>query len=151
MNDTMGNDNIQSGTFYLISSIAITTIAIIGNSTVFLILVKTQFRKELLFRYLIISTVFDTLNALLIWPNTYRDVFLINEQNLNCIVFYFTSDSITSFTSGMNVLTSVDTLMLVKYPTNFQFRKIYKYQMLILFLIIVGSCLINFVDIFLQV
>jgi len=83
-----GNYNIQSVTFYLISSIAITTIAIIGNSTVFIILVKTQFRKEPLFRYLIISTVFDTLNALLIWLTPTEMFFWINEQNLNWILFY---------------------------------------------------------------
>ena len=82
MNSTTNDFNHEL--FNLISSITISAIALIGNSIIVYILAKPEFRKESFFRYLFFGTIFNTINALLIWPINNPDFFLINEILISC-------------------------------------------------------------------
>ena len=83
--NTTSND--ISDLFNLVSSISVSIIAIIGNSIVLFILTKEEFFKETFYRYLLIGTIFNTISALLIWPNNYPDLFLINEILISCQLY----------------------------------------------------------------
>jgi hypothetical protein len=131
MNDTLTSYSIINDTLSFESPVMITTISIIGNTAVILILSKQEYRKEPLFRYLITATIFDTVNAIMIWPANYLDIFMINQIDWSYKVYKFSNNMLATFSSYMNNLTSIDTLMIVKYPTKFQFRKTYKYQIFI--------------------
>ena len=84
-NNTTTSDSIVNDTFGFVSSVTMTTIAIIGNTAVILILSKKEFRKEPLFRYLIICTIIGTLNVGMIWPSLFHDRFLINKLIWACL------------------------------------------------------------------
>ena len=148
MNNTLGKYQIPNDTFNLASSVIICTIAITGNSVVILVLAKPIFRKEPIFRYLLISTIFDTLNAMMIIPSTHSGLFLINQLNWRCKFYYYISDSMNTFCGWMNVLISIDTLMTVKYPTKFRFRKNFNYQIFVILSFFCLSFLINLADFF---
>jgi hypothetical protein len=147
MNET-SSENFEDGIFNLVSSILITIFALIGNSTVIIILTKPKFRKEPIFRYLIIGTIFDTLYAILIWPSTYPDFFLINKFEIICKIFYYINDTTGTFCSWINVLVTIDTLIIVKFSSRFKLRENPKCQIMILLIIFLISCLINLTDIF---
>jgi hypothetical protein len=132
MNNSMTSYSITDDTFSFVSSVTVTTIAVIGNSVVFIISLKQAFRKEPLFRYLIIGTIFDTLNVLLIWPSLFRDIFSINQLRWACVSYWYFNQIISFFTSWINALISVDTFLLVKNSTKFKFRENYKHQIAIL-------------------
>jgi hypothetical protein len=144
----MNNTLSTSATYNLVSSIVVTTIAIIGNSAVVFILSKPIFQKEPLFRYLIFATVVDTVNIFQIWPNSFPEVFMINEIVLSCKLLYFLAGVVNTFSALNNVLVSIDTLVIVKYSRRFQFRKKYKNQMLIELIIFLVSCMISLPFIF---
>ena len=108
-----------------------TKIAIIGNAAVIRILSKKEFLKEPLFRYLITPTVLNTLNVFILWPANFLDSFFINQFDFSCKFYFFTNNMLARFSAYMNNLTSLETLIMVKYPTKFQFRKTFKYQIMI--------------------
>ena len=146
MNDPFRNlQNVTDfqNAFNLGSSITVSILAIIGNSGVILILQKNIFRKQPLFRYLIIGTIFNTFNSFTIWPSIYKDFFLINEIDISCKLYYYLSNLFASYTPFINTLITIDTLMMVKYPTRFQFRKTFKYQIIILLILLFVSFLVN--------
>jgi hypothetical protein len=147
MNKTL-SENLEDGIFNLVSSIVVTIFALIGNSTVIIILTKPKFQKEPIFRYLIIGTIFDTLYAILVWPSTYPDFFSINRFEITCKIFYYINDITGTFCSWINVLVTIDTLILAKYSSRFKFRENPKCQIIILLIIFLISCLINLADIF---
>jgi hypothetical protein len=148
MNDTLSFN--YDDTFNLIAASIVSSIAIIGNLAVIIILTKPKFRNEPLFRYLIVGTIFDTLNAIMIWPSINPDRFLVNEIDFLCKFNYFLNNLMSTFSVCINVLIAVDTLMIVKYPRMFKFRKSSKYQIFILLLLFFISCLINLPNLFLM-
>ena len=82
MNSTTDDFNLDL--FHQVSSITISLVAIIGNSLIFYIFAKPEFKTQSFFRYLFFGTIFNTINALLIWPINYPDFFLINEILISC-------------------------------------------------------------------
>jgi hypothetical protein len=115
MNDTVTSDSSFNDIFSIVTSIMVTTISFIGNTAVILILSKQEFKKEPLFRYLITASIFDTVNAIMIWPANYLDIFLKNQINWICKCFTLMNNVLGTFSSYINILVSIDTLMLVKY------------------------------------
>ena len=130
MNSTTDDFNLDL--FHQVSSITISLVAIIGNSLIFYILAKPEFRSQSFFRYLFFGTIFNTINALLIWPINYPDFFLINEILISCNIQQYINDVSTTFSGWIIVLTSVDTFLSVKYPTKFQLVKSFKAQIIII-------------------
>jgi hypothetical protein len=74
MNDTSSESD--NDLFNLVSSIVTSSITLLGNSIIFYILAKPEFRSQSFFRYLFIGTILDTINVLFIWPTYYPDYFL---------------------------------------------------------------------------
>ena len=138
--NTATSDSIVNDTFSFVSSVTITTIAIIGHTAVNLILSKQQFRKEPLFRYLFICTVFDILEVCLIWPSLFQDQLRISKLRWACLSYYYINAVISLSVSWIQALVTFDTLILVKYPKS-KFRKNYKYQIFILSIVFFASCL----------
>ena len=136
--NTTSND--ISDLFNLVSSISVSIIAIIGNSIVLFILTKQEFFKETFYRYLLIGTIFNTISALLIWPNNYPDLFLINEILISCQLYQYINDVSTTFSAWIIALCSVDTFLSVKYPTKFKFVKSFKAQIIIILSLSVLFC-----------
>ena len=126
-NNTTTSDSIVNDTFGFVSSVTMTTIAIIGNTAVILILSKKEFRKEPLFRYLFVCTILDILNVCLIWPSLFQNQLRISKLIWACLSYYYFNTVIGVFISWIQALVTLDTLILVKYPKS-QFRKNYKYQ-----------------------
>ena len=57
----------------LATSVAVSTTGLIGNTFVISILLTPKFKKESLFRCLLIATIVYTINSLTFWPFNYRD------------------------------------------------------------------------------
>ena len=131
---------INSDLFNLVSSITVSAVALIGNSIVFYILTKKEFLKESVFRCLFIGTIFNTINALHIWPSNYPDFFLKNKSLFSCILINYVSAVFDTFSAWMIVLTSTDIYLTVKYPTKFLFRKKINYQMIIISILFILFC-----------
>jgi hypothetical protein len=148
MNDTSSETN--NDLFHLVSSITISSIALLGNSIIFYILAKPEFRSQSFFRYLFIGTIFDTIRALSIWPTYYPDYFLINEFTFRCNLYQYISDIHFSLSGWIIILTTLDTFLLVKYPTKFKFIKTFKFQMLIVLILFISFCSLYSTDITLK-
>jgi hypothetical protein len=130
--------------FNFIASLIFTIIAIIGNSLVLIILSKPKLRKESLFRYFIVTTIIDTINILLIWPFNFTDAFQINSSEISCKLFNYLPRVFYQFSPWINVLSSIDRLLAVKYTYRFKFRNELKYQLLAISLIFVTILLVDF-------
>ena len=116
--------------FNFISSTVFTTIAIIGNSLVLIILTSRIFRKNSFFRFMIVATVFDTLHVLAMWPSNFPDFFKINQLSISCKLFAYLSIVFGLGSPWMNLLSSIDSYLSIKFPTKDKFRNQVKYQVL---------------------
>ena len=147
MNNTANSSLSKSGTFdwdtfNLASALTVTLAALIGNSLVIYVLSKPEFIKHSLFRYLLVATIFDTLNSLQIWPNNYDSFMLIKTLDIACKLWFYLGNVIGTYSSFMNIVTALDTFFSVKYPTKFHFRKTFKFQITALVLMFFLLCLI---------
>ena len=139
----MNNTTFDLNTFNQVSAIIITLVAVGGNSIVLVILARPEFRKQSLFRYLFIATIFDTLNALQIWPNSYFDFFLINQLDISCKLYSYLPSVTNVFSSWMNALSSIDVYLTVNYSSKFLFRKNLKTQILAMSITFVMAVVLN--------
>ena len=126
-----------------ISTIILTAICLIGNTTVIYIFLKPEFQKVPMFNYLIASTVASTLNLLANWPTVYRDQFFIDKLSISCKMFYFFFYVPFQMTPWLLTLSSLDRYLSVKYPTSLRFRNKIKYQYLAIMLLTISICFIN--------
>ena len=126
-----------------ISTIILTAICLIGNTTVIYIFLKPEFQKVPMFNYLIASTVASTLNLLANWPTVYRDQFFIDKLSISCKMFYFFFYVPFQMTPWLLTLSSVDRYLSVKCPTTFKFRLKFKYQFLAIIILTIAICLVN--------
>ena len=114
--------------FTLITPAVLTGIGLIGNTLVLFILLKKKFRKVSLFRYLSISTVFDTFNVLLAWPGNLPNYFLINDYSASCKIYQYLCYMVFQIPPWINVISSADRFVAVKYSSRFHFRNGIKFQ-----------------------
>ena len=129
-------------TISLVLSITLTIFGIIGNSVVFYIFSRYEFRKESFYRYILISNIFDTVNGLLIWPIIYQD-YLLKKIPISCVLFYYIGYVTLTFSAWANVIASVDTYALIKFRKRFEFRQKLNFQLMIMLITFAISCLIN--------
>ena len=130
--------------FQLISSILITIISLIGNLLVAFILLRLkEFKKEPIFRYLLFAAINDLLNCIFIWPMFYPDYFLINQFDISCKLFSFIITVLQQLSSWINVVISIDTYVMVKYPADYHKRKNVKFQVIILSAVFFILCFLN--------
>ena len=129
--------------FNMASSLTITIASLIGNSIVFYILTRPEFLKQTLFRYMLIATISDAINSITIWPTNYPYDFLVFKVLISCKLFNFLVNISNSISPFMNVIGSIDTFLLVKYPTKFKFRKKFKFQIFVTFILLFFLSIVN--------
>ena len=129
--------------FNIVAAIVLTTIGLIGNSLVLYIITRPQFLKVALFRYLIVATIFDTINFLFIWPSDLPEAFYMNKYAIICKLYQYLSYMAYQFSIWIIVLSSVDRYLAVKFPTKFKIRNKFKYQAIAMVTIFVILLLID--------
>ena len=122
------------------TTLVLTIICLIGNPLVIYIFSRPKFLKVSMFRYWIAIAIADTLNLLSNWPSVYPDEFLVNEHSISCKIFYYLYYALYQMTPWILVLSSVDRLLSVRYPTALKFRNSFKYQLLAI------TCIIAFIS-----
>lgn len=152
MNDTIDYGDYESELYCeepdmilkRVGSIAITIIGLLGNTLALVVLSRLkEFKKEPLFRYLFIGSTFDVFNLLSVWASFYPNYFFISTNKLACQISYFLFNTTQEFTAYINVVCSIDTYFMVKFPTDYQFRKKIKFQVILLSIIFLVLCLLN--------
>ena len=113
-----------------IISIVLTVIGIIGNLLVLHILGQRKFLKEIMFRYLFVVSLLDLLNLVAIWFKKYPYFFQINTTSVICKWSTYTFRLIDSSIPWFALLSSFERFLKVYYPTDFSYRKKFKYQAL---------------------
>jgi hypothetical protein len=129
------NFKMSGNIFNLIVSIILTAIGLIGNSMVFVILLRKEFRKESYFRYLLASTIVNTLNLVFLWIYILEDALTFDSHTILCKLYQYSSNLIYDFGIWLFMISAIDRLISVKFPMRFTF--IYEFKNQILGMIIV--------------
>jgi hypothetical protein len=123
-------------------SVAFTSTGLIGNSMVIFILSRPKFRKESLFRYLLIATIVDSIYLFTIWPFSYHEE-LNTTIEIMCKLGPYITRIIYQLSPWIMITSSLDRYIATKYPTEFMFRKEFKYQALAIIIILFSITFIN--------
>jgi len=126
--------------FKITTTFIIKFIGIPGNFMIIYIYTRENFRKVPMFRYFIVSTLFETINLLLYWPLISSS---INSNSLFCKLSQYLSYLVSLNISWIGVLVSIDRYLSIKYPYKFKFRSEFIYQMIFIISILIISILIN--------
>jgi hypothetical protein len=140
---TMSPAKLEAYYFNLVTAILFTMFAFIGNSFAIFVLKKPKFLEVPLFRYLIVSTIVETISVSFIWASGFPNAFGINSYDINCKMYVYLSISFLQIGPWINVLGSIDRYLSVKHPTKFHFRKQFKFQACFVLLIFGLIFLIN--------
>ena len=127
----------------LTTSLAFSITGLIGNTLVIYILSRPKFKKESLFRYLLIASINDTIFLSYIWSLSYISEFKLNSIEILCKLFFYTSRIFFSLSPWIIVISSIDRFIATKYPTHYLFRKKFKYQALVILIVFISITLIN--------
>jgi hypothetical protein len=108
--------------------IVLTIVGLIGNTIVLHILLKPKFLIDQIFRYYIFTAILD--NAIIIMMCLWYILILINWNKtiLFCKIFKYWLYIFNNFHAWISVITSVDRLLCLKYPTKYIFNKAFKNQ-----------------------
>ena len=140
---TMSAAKLEAYYFNLVTAILFTMFALIGNSFSIFVLTKPKFLEVPLFRYLIVSTIVETISVSFIWASGFPNAFGINSYDINCKMYVYLSIMFLQMGPWTNVLSSIDRYLSVKYPTKCQFRKQFKFQACFVLIIFGSIILIN--------
>jgi hypothetical protein len=113
----------------LSTSIIFSVFGLIGNSLSVFIIIKKQFRRVSFFRYLAFSIINDTIVLITMWLYTIPDYF--QTSSIGCKLTQYFGFLFYQFCPWIEVVSSIDRVISVKYPTKYKFRTKLKYQILI--------------------
>ena len=130
--------------FNITTAIILTIIGLIGNPLVLYILTRPKFQKVSIFRYLVVSTIFETFVLLTIWPYNLPNLFQMNTNTFSCKIINYMSYIAYQFCPWIMVLSSADRFLAVRFPTRYKYRNEMRYQAIVLFVIF---CLLVLFDI----
>ena len=122
----------------LTTASTLTIIGVAGNAAIIIVILRSKLLENSFFRYMIAASIFDILNVLLLWMSPVYEILNINRFSLNCKLNIYFNMLVSHLCPWMNVLSSIDRYLSVKYATKFEIRKKFKYQ----FLAILFVCLI---------
>ena len=135
--------NLINSYLILVSSAVLTTIGLIGNFIVIYILTWKNFLKEPFFRYFLVQEVLNIISLIIMWI-WYLPLYLKwNTSSIFCKSIEYAGYVIYSIYPWISVINSVDRLLAFKYPTDFLFRKKFKYQASAVSFIFIISILSN--------
>ena len=126
-----------------ISTAILTVFALVGNSLVVFILSRPKFLKVSMFLYLLVSTIFDTINVLVSWPSVFPDSFQINQNSLSCKLFVYLFFVPFQTSPWIISISSVDRYLSIKYPKSLRFRNKFAFQSTSILIIFVAIILID--------
>ena len=124
------------------SSFVLTLIGGLGNFIVFYVFTRQEFLKQSFFRYLLIANIFDSLNGILVMI-TIVIMKMSPFYSSDFVLFGLTIYPLQAFSAWHNVIISMDTYLLVKFPTKFKFRKTLIFQIIITLIVLIISFLFN--------
>ena len=114
----------------------LTVVGITGNSLNLYILSRPEFLKESIFRYFILNEIICSINLVLLWAHYTPVILEIEVSNIYCKFVPFIIRVFYYYYPWINVVNSVDRLLLLIYPQRLQFRNKFKFQALIVGLIL---------------
>ena len=129
--------------FVLTFSIILTTIGVIGNSIVLCTLMTLKFRTESYFRYLIFSTITNTLNLFFMWVANVPNVFKINSISAVCKFYQYFSFVIYELSIWIIALSSIDRLITVLCPVRFSYLNRFGFQAVLMSIVFIVLAVIN--------
>jgi hypothetical protein len=132
--------------YFKISVILFFVVGVIGNGINVFIFSQKKFRKEAMFRYLIICAITNTLNLFVKFPTTflYQDFFQVTSSGASCKLTYFFANVLPYTSSWMLVLSSLDRLVSILYSRRFLFKNKLKFQILVVCIIFLIVICLNF-------
>ena len=126
-------DLIDQINYYLnlVSAILFSAVGLIGNTLILFILARPEFRNVSMFRYSIVSAFNDMLVLTTMW--LYLPYVLdFNTYSINCKLIQYFGYLFYQFCPWIIVVSAIDRLLSVKYPTRFHFRTKIKFQATVL-------------------
>ena len=130
--------------YFKYSVICFFALGVIGNGINVFIFSQKRFRKESMFRYLLMCAVTNTLNLLVKFPTTfvYQDYFSVNTSGVSCKLTYFFANFLPYTSAWLLVLNSIDRLVSIKYSKRFLFKNKLKFQITVVSIIfLIFGCL----------
>ena len=134
MNDTADFINALNYWFTFITTIILTAVGFIGNTMTILFILRPEIRNISLFRYILVTMINDCLILVSMWFFMFPEIFMFNTES--CKLTTFWCILVFKFSGWIVVVSLVDRLLSVKFPTKFKFRNQLKYQALILVIIL---------------
>lgn len=139
MNDTQNQTTIEMVSI----SVTFTFVGAFVNSIVLYAIIRPNFNKREIFRYLLISSVLNSIFGLIVFLAFFQKLI---EENLNKIereMYLYVTFVVTTFVAWYNVLISIDTFILSKIHKMSGLCIKLKLQILVIMALITFSCLIN--------
>ena len=129
----------KTNLFNLTTGSILTLIGIIGNTLVIYILAHKMFRKIPMFRYYIVSAIFQTFRIVLFWPYDVENAFITILNEFACQMCSFLVNHLRNYIAWIEVVISIDRYVSIMHPHNFRFRDQLNFQLPILILIFLIS------------
>ena len=106
----------------------LTIISSITNTIVFHILLKSKFLIDQIFRYYLFATILDLIITFMLFIRYSLALINWSRTDLFCKIFEYWLNIFYSFHPWISVITAVDRLLCLKYPTEFDFHKKFENQ-----------------------
>ena len=125
--------------FNLISGIILTIVGFFGNGLVVYILSQHKFRRIPMFRYFIISAIFQMFRIVLFWPYNVQRAYWTILSDFSCKIFQFLTSFLKNYVAWIEVVVSLDRHLSIMHPHRFHLRTKFKNQSLLLIAIFIIS------------
>jgi hypothetical protein len=126
----------------LYSSILITVAGILGNSLILLVISKKEFRRVPMFRFLICSTISDTITLFFLWGSVFHELVRRDSDNISCKLFSVLNYLFYHLSTYIMVLCSIERVISLKIP-DLKFFKKFKNQFLLILIIFILLIVLN--------
>jgi hypothetical protein len=138
------NEALVAAYIYIICSVILTFVGLIGNTWTCYIFTRKKFRKVSMFFYLAVSNISNLLLMLTVWPiSLTTEAFKFKSLSFSCKFFSFMMFFLSDLGPCMLLLSSLDRLASVKYSRKFQFRNKLKFQLLAVLVVIILLVILN--------
>ena len=134
--------------FTLISSSILIIVSFIGNLLSVYTITRPELRSISLFRFLGFSSLLNNVSNFFILIVTFQTFFGVNKSYLNCSVYRFLSYVPITTSVWIVVYTGIDRVISVKFPKQYLFRDKICFQLVVVFVILLGALSINVTRLF---